>query len=473
MWRYHVARALEAARSAGPGFAWSYAPLQYPRRDEFFYLLSDRDRVLGELLRSVERDPNDMRRVNAIHTMRALLEEPCPLALHQRCVDQAIELAARAQLSPVVDRELGQAVADWASYTGLDARQRGTILAKAKAVSAAMHPAWAHVLAEIGGREEIRFLISLGNVHDPALLNAIHNSHLALCRWPGLLPALESWLDDPTVAPWVMRYSLLFQTPEGRALLIAYATDPAHPAELRRSAVERLEKTIPGTKLLIHATENPHALAVLRASVEGEPRTTFRAALTDLEGYNGRRLWSELIEALDPGPSGEPAGRIQQDTPRPSLRCLQWITGRKDLRFRSEWQRWRETSRPPSLSQSELAKLVLEHPEALDSAAICRRIVPTHLGALPGECVPHYEQMARQGPPAARYWACVALLLGTPKTDVVPIVIDLIGQNDPRAVRAWTWGPIDLLKQRFGENFFWDTTAWRGWWVEHGACPQH
>jgi hypothetical protein len=115
-----------------------------------------------------------------------------------------------------------------------------------------------------------------------------------------------------------------------------------------------------------------------------------------------------------------------------------------------------------------LLKLVLEHPEALDNAAILRRMVPSHLGPVPEECIPLYERMAREGPPAARFWACTALLLGTPKTDVVPIVINLIGPRPTGDVRAGSWGPIHLLKQRFAENFFWDTTAWREWWAEHG-----
>ena len=116
-------------------------------------------------------------------------------------------------------------------------------------------------------------------------------------------------------------------------------------------------------------------------------------------------------------------------------------------------------------------KLVLEYPEVADNAAILRRIVPDHLAALPDECVPFYERMAREGSPASRYWACAALLLCTPRTDVVPIAIDLIGSSQPGDVGTPSRGPIELLKRRFAENFFWDTTAWRGWWAERGRHP--
>jgi hypothetical protein len=33
------------------------------------------------------------------------------------------------------------------------------------------------------------------------------------------------------------------------------------------------------------------------------------------------------------------------------------------------------------------------------------------------------------------------------------------------------WGPIELLKQRFAENFFWESTVWREWWAEYSRKP--
>src|ERR1700679_974798 len=77
MWRHHLDQALEAVRSAGPDYSWSHDLTRAGRRDEFLYLLSDRERVLGSLLRTVERDPNDIRRVNAVQTIRAMLTQPC------------------------------------------------------------------------------------------------------------------------------------------------------------------------------------------------------------------------------------------------------------------------------------------------------------------------------------------------------------------------------------------------------------
>ena len=118
-----------------------------------------------------------------------------------------------------------------------------------------------------------------------------------------------------------------------------------------------------------------------------------------------------------------------------------------------------------------MVKLVLDHPDALDNAAILRRIVPDHLAALPDDCIPLYEQMAREGPPSSKYWACAALLLCTSRTDVVPIAIDLIESNRPGVLAAEGRGPIVLLKDRFAENDFWDTAAWRTWWTGRGRQP--
>ncbi len=485
VWRYHVARALEAARSAGPELAWSSDLIDSPRRDEFLYLLSDRERVLDSLIQAVEHDPDDPRRVHAVQTIRAIHKEPGSSELRKRSLDRAFDVVTHARLSPAVERELAGAIADWVSSEGLDSRQRGFVLARAKSSPPALLPAWASVLAMIGGHEEVLFLISLGDTHDAALLNVLHNSPLIRSYWPGLLPAIRHWLDDPKVALHALRYSILSQAPEGRDILLAYASSATHPVELRRRAIERLQETIPGINLLLRAVAASDLREILGASIDGDLPVTFRSARAKLEGRNGEALWSELIDGVDSGyPNRFPSPvtaiekaasdaeiHIQQHARESSLRCLRWITGRTDLQSQLEWRRWYDITRPAPLTQHELVKLALEHPQALDSAAILRRIVPYHLGAVPAECVPLYERMAREGSPACRYWACTALLLCTPKTDTVPIVIDLIGQRRSDNIMTAGWGPIELLKQRFAENFFWESTAWQGWWAEYGRKP--
>ena len=370
--------------------------------------------MLDSLIQAVEHDPDDSRRIHAVQTIRAILKQPGPSESRKRSLDRALDLVTHARLSPAVETELANSIADWVSSTGLDPRQRGVILVKAKRSPPARLPAWASVLAKIGGREETVFLIGLGDTHDAALLNAVHNSPLVRSYWPGLLPALNRWLDDPEVAPHVLRYSLLSQAPEGRDILLAYAISGTHPVELRRRAIERLQETIPGTNLLLNAIEDPGHLGSPSSRVsKATParRHSGLLAWPKLEGRNGEALWLELIDGVDSGypnrfPSpttaiekaaSEAESLIRQHTRQSSLRCLRWITGRTDLQSRLEWRRWYEITRPSPLTQRELVKLVLEHPEALDAAAILRRIVPYHLGAIPADCVPLYERMARGG----------------------------------------------------------------------------
>jgi hypothetical protein len=157
MWRYRVAQALEAARTAGPEFSWSFNVIGAARRDEFLYLLSDRERVLETLLQAVEHDPDDQRRVHAVQTVRAILKQPAPTALRRRCLDRSLDLPTQTRLSPAVEAELAGAITDWTSSLGLDARQREAILARAKSAPPDRLPAWASVLAKIGGREEPSF----------------------------------------------------------------------------------------------------------------------------------------------------------------------------------------------------------------------------------------------------------------------------------------------------------------------------
>ncbi|WP_145951998.1 hypothetical protein [Paludisphaera borealis] len=357
-------------------------------------------------------------------------------------------------------------------------------MTRTKEASPALMPAWARVLASIGGREETLVLIGLGDTHDPALLDSVYNSAMFHSHWPGLLPPLRRWLDDPVIAPFVLRYSLLTRSSEGREFLLAYAVAKTHPLVFRRQAVERLLETIPGTKLLLNAVEDHDSFAVLAATIDGDLRETFRAAMAKLEDRNGEALWTELIEAVDsiypnrfpiPTTAMEKSASVAESRRRfiddSNLLCLEWITGRTDVRSQAEWRRWYESTQPSPLSQRDIVKLALEHPETLNVAAILRRIVPYHLGPLPADCIPLYERMARDGPPASQFWACTALLLCTPKTDAVPIVIDLIDQKPADDLKPRNWGPIELLQWRFAENFDGDTAAWRRWWTEFGRQP--
>jgi hypothetical protein len=77
--------------------------------------------------------------------------------------------------------------------------------------------------------------------------------------------------------------------------------------------------------------------------------------------------------------------------------------------------------------------------------------------------------MAREGPSESRYYGCSALLFFTESTDVVPIAIDLVDQDWPEDTLVGSCGPVELLRDRFAVNYFWDTAEWRDWWDKVGA----
>ena len=483
--RYRVNQAVEFAQTAGPGSNWWLNTIDFAIDDNYRALLSDRERVFEILIRSAVDDPEEARRVHSVQTIRVILGPRGSSTLRKRGLNWAIGELAEARLSPAVETELATAIAEWARIEGLNSTQRSVILSKSKSASPALLRAWAHVLTTIGGREEMEFLISIGDTHDPTLLLAVHFSALRGSCWPPLLPALKRWLDDPMVAPHALKYSLLSHSSEGRKLLLAYAIAANHPAKLRQRAVEGLQETIPGTKLLLDAIETPNFRESLANNIGGDPRARFQAALAKLEERNGKEFWSELIGAVDsqypnqlPSPTtdiekavNKAGSRARQESSEQALRCLKWITGRTDLQTQTDWQSWYVTTRTSALAQRELVALVLKHPEALGQVAILRRIVPHHLGELPADCIPLYEQMARNGPPASQYWACMALLHYTPKTDVTPLVINLLSQEQRDNSAKTSSGLLDLLKRRFAENFYWDVPAWREWWAEQDRRP--
>ncbi len=59
--------------------------------------------------------------------------------------------------------------------------------------------AWIGIMASIGGREEVERLLELGD-SEPSLIVNLHSSSLRDITWPGMLPHLNRWIRDPTMA---------------------------------------------------------------------------------------------------------------------------------------------------------------------------------------------------------------------------------------------------------------------------------
>ena len=331
----------------------------------------------------------------------------------------------------------------------------------------------------IGGRQETLFLLEIGGTHDVGLSEAIHNSSLARTRWPGVLPYVKAWLKDDLVAENVLKYRILSQSPEGRDLLMGYIKDSYRPPPLRQLAVNQLEQTIAGTELLLQAAEDDENYAVLAEAVGAHPRDRLLTRLAKLEQRNGDELWSALIGSLNfsrliVGPSSpELERRLEATDPfQVNLYALKMISGRSDLHRHAEWKAWYNRTKPGSVSQRDLLKLVVDDPHLLNCMHIIRLIFTDQFGYIDNNCLPLYKKLAHNGPRAVRFRACAALLRDTKTTDEVPLVIDFIEPGAPIPI-DYHWPPIeqrdaiDLLRERFAENFFSDSTAWRKWWAEY------
>jgi hypothetical protein len=277
--RYHVNRAVEFILTEGPDDQQRMDPLHARRQDALLFLLSERRRVGEQLLQTVRFSRDDARGINAVRTLRTMCKHRVSFQFRREYLDHLLATATQYKLSVLVQVEIIHAIADVAAFTGVDQHQRRLILTEAMKSPPLVIPAWTTLLLQIGGREEVLFVASLGDSHDPAILDVVHNSPLFHSVWPGLLPFIETWLADPAVAPWVMRHAILAHTQAGRDLLVGYATNGSHPLELRRLAIEQLNATVPGTELLLKASIRQENRAALCEVIGENPQAILHATL--------------------------------------------------------------------------------------------------------------------------------------------------------------------------------------------------
>ena len=270
--RYHVNCAVEFILTEGPDDRQRMDPLHARRQDALLFLLSDRRRVVEQLLQTVRFSRDDARGINAVRTLRTMCKHRVSFHFRRECIDHLLATATQYKLSVLVQVEVVHAIADVATFTGVDQHERRLILTEGMNAPPLVFPEWARLLLQIGGREELLFGASLSDSHDPAILDVVHNSPLFHSVWPGLLPFIKTWLADPAVAPRVMRHTILAHTQAGRDLLVGYAANGSHPLELRRLAIERLNATVPGTELLLKASTRQEDRAALCEVIGENPQ---------------------------------------------------------------------------------------------------------------------------------------------------------------------------------------------------------
>src|SRR5262245_17650548 len=185
-WRHHVRLAREAAIETGPDFHWSIDPLRSARKDEYLFLLSDLNRVLDSLFQTVRAEESEQRQQNALQTIRSLLARSGSAEVRQRITRELVVLLGTHPLRPGVEEQLIITLEELVPATGVTAQERQQLLAMVQERS--LTPGWAGLLIEIGGQDELLYVLEHSGTHDAAVLSAIHNSSLVRSRWPGLIP---------------------------------------------------------------------------------------------------------------------------------------------------------------------------------------------------------------------------------------------------------------------------------------------
>ncbi|GEM_PF-5799547 len=478
-WRWKVYRALEATLATGPDFWWELNPLSSSTRENYAYLLSDYERVCTRLMAIAKTDDSRQRRENAVTAIRALSSRAGSFEVRKQLLPQLITLACDSGTSPSLVVQLAETIADWIPTTGVTVEERTRIRRQAADCKGEERIAWIHVLDSIGGREEVELLLHFGDSRDDAQLGAVYNSHFRFIRWLGMLPHVDRWIHDPITADRALEFSVLSQTHVGRDLLLAFISDNSQPAPTRTKAIDQLTQTVAGINLLAAACADGALAANLDSLLHVDCRQHLAEKLHEVLERNGRDLWHELIDGLDPSYWLPSSGKtlpaeVQADVEaryaafrkrqaRLSLDCIRLLARNPERTTQAEWRSWYETASPPVLEQRAIIQLVLDHPELLENSNIVRRFVPYHLGYLPDDCVPLYCQLLQSGDPTIRYWACQALLAYTDSAEAVSAAIDLIEQSRPSNAASVHPGAIAMLKRRFAVNYFWDTDAWRNW----------
>lgn len=473
IWRYRVNRAVESAIQNGPELNWEFATppaiIGSARRDELLYLMSDRERVFRSLLSTIEKDPEFLRRHNAARTLPQLFRQPGSHSLARQALPRILKIATNPTVPTGIAAELATLVAHRVESTGLSLEQRSAILDRARSLPPDALVGWLELLAAIGGREETLFLAALGDTDDPRLAEAIHRSSLFRTMWPGVLPHFRRWLDKSPAAEHVLKYTILCYSVEGRLMLADYACDATRPAALRKRAVEQLQVTVEGNELLLKCAESPGCADTLAESLGVDPREHLQACLLELTERNGNEFWLELIKGLRPGywivgpvpPEAQPqVTAMRQQLAEASLKALHVLSGQSKLHTQAEWQVWLRANRPDPVPLRSIIEVLIDHPELIDLTAIVRRLLASHLGSLPEDCVGAYVKLAHGDSPACRFWAWNSLFRHGEGADEVPFILARMSESDSEEQSAL----VKLLKERFAENHFSDIPAWRAWW---------
>jgi hypothetical protein len=476
--RYVADRAVRLTLEGGSNVNfWSLAPEADSPKEQAAWLADDADRIVERLLRRIEAGPRDL---NSRRLLHEIVDRAHSAPLRAKAAKRLLAVVGRDPESTASDDLLLLLLARWLPSPGIEPAFYNEIVAKAKARGPNLSPAWAKLLVALGSRNAIELLLQSGGTHDGQLAEGIHNSALTWSSWPGLLPHVRRWLEDPKLAPLVIRYHVLYSTDDCRNVLLGLATNPAQQAQLRKWAIETLELTLPGRELLLEACREPAQRTLLEEVLDEQFEDSIHAAQRRAAQINGDDLLQELIDELagtswllasGSGPPRTPAelAAARDSMKKDSQRILVALSGRDDLKKPEEWQAWLDAAHPPAVSYQRLLSLVIAEPDLLKHHSMSRRAFLYEPGSMPDDCLPLYLQMLHNGPWESQYCAAYALLWHSDNLDAVPVLIDRISQAPSGDDAFEVYPAIQLLQQRFAVNYFWDAAAWKEWWQQYQA----
>ena len=476
-WRYKVSQALNATIEVGPELQWEFDPVNSARVDDYFFLASEQQRVLPQLLTVLKSKEPIYRRANAVRTMR-LLAGRQPIAIRKQSVSALIKLLCDDHTPLDLSVAVLEAISALVPSTGLTEAERQQIRTRAAGASG-NETAWINVLSELGGEEETVLLLRMFDKLDPSHKQIVCNSRIRRLTWEGLLPHVELWMRDPGIADNVLGefgFDILSHTSSGRNASLRFINDSSQPSVLRVKAVEQLQSTVAGIDELEIACKDESIAIQLSGLLNADCKTHLAAKRISLLAVNGNDFWDELIDLLDPKSSPAAGGRalpkeaesqlqkLAQHRAKLALDLLRLLSANAEPTTQAEWRSWRDAAQPGVIAQRDLLAAAIDRPDLLGCPALLRRIGPYGWrGDIPKDCLPLYEQMLQSDNPALQYWSCRALLLYATSDEAIDVAIDLVERSKPNDNAQVRSGEIEMLQDRFAVNFFWDTKAWRKW----------
>jgi hypothetical protein len=489
-------------------------------------VLSDPRYVAERLFVIRDTDGVNPGRSAPLLALESYLAEAADPDLATEFMDRALRQALSGTLTSGDETSCVWLVKRLGMTLGLDERQRSAILERTRALAhdpgaGERLPEWLSLVGAVGGRAEISLLLELGDPRDPTpaeglleridetesvLIQSNRRSRLRMSRVATLLDHVRRSIDNRADALAALDYSILPCTVAGRRLLLEVVLDPRRDDAVRQKAMRLLKRQRAGIELLLNACKDPAHRRILGRLYGPEDESPTRSPVatsrkrdnfwpTTVKNADDPRpellklskarekasiSWDDVLEGLHPlswayldrmrreGTSAAVVAATRQAAFNGTLTIARELAGRNDLATLQDWRHWRRTTNPPPIARERWLDRLLAHPELMAFAEFSR-FIPSGDSVAP-DSIPVLARLARSAPAGKRWIPGKTLLLYCDRVEEAPLLIGDIEQelrDHPRWFAERNTMPIQVLRDRFGVNHFWDVAAWRRWWAEY------